>query len=76
MNLNPTVRWLLGGAAAVVGYLAASDPFGLPPAVQGGIAVLSVLFAALGITPPQAQTRDGQSVDQAGVGKPTLTAGD
>jgi hypothetical protein len=50
MNLNPTVRWLLGGAAAVVGYLAASDPFGLPPAVQGGIAVLSVLFAALGIT--------------------------
>lgn len=54
MTLNPTVRWLLGGVAAVVGFLAAFDPFGLSHTAQGIVACASVLFAALGIVPPQA----------------------
>ena len=53
MNLSPTVRSLLGVAAAVVAFLAASDPFGLPPWAQGVVAVASVAFAAAGIVPPQ-----------------------
>ena len=53
MNLSPSLRAVLTGAAAVVTFLAASDPFGLPPIVQGVIAVLAVLFGALGLVPPQ-----------------------
>ena len=67
MNLNPTVRWLLGAVAAVVGFLAASDPFGLPPWAQGVIATASVLFGALGIVPPQV------GGTQQGVVNPSVT---
>ena len=52
MVLSPTLRWLLGGLAAVVAFLAATDPIGLPAWAQGAIVVASVLFAALGIVPP------------------------
>jgi hypothetical protein len=67
VNLNPTVRWILGGLAAVVGFLAAFDPFGLPPWAQGVIACLSVLFGALGIVPPQV------GGTQQGVVNPSVT---
>lgn len=53
MNLSPTVRWLLGGVGAVVAFLAAYDPFGLPAWAQGVIACLFVLLGSLGLIPPQ-----------------------
>lgn len=53
MNLSPTLRWLLGGVAAVVAFLAAFDPFGMSHTAQGIVACAAVLFAALGIVPPQ-----------------------
>ena len=67
MNLSPTLRWLLGGVAAVVAALAAYDPFGLPSWAQGVIGLLSVLFAALGIVPPQV------GGTQQGVVNPSVT---
>lgn len=67
MNLSPTVRWLLGGVAAVVAYLAASDPFGFSDEVQGIVACLAVLFGSLGIVPPQV------GGTQQGVVNPSIT---
>ena len=67
MNLSPTLRWLLGGVAAVVVALSAYDPFGLPQWAQGVLSLTAVLFAALGIVPPQV------GGTQQGVVNPSIT---
>ena len=53
---------MLTFVAAVAGYLAATDPIGLPTWAQGVAAVLAVGFAAVGIIPPQMIETDHGSV--------------
>jgi hypothetical protein len=69
MNLNPTLRWLLGGVAAGVAALGALLPTlsDVPTWVGVVVAVLGAVFAALNIVPPQV------GGTQQGVVNPSIT---